>query len=298
MLSVLIPTYNYNISTLVEEIHSQLIQTNATFEILCLDDHSTKLETIKQNERINSFSNASYSVLPENIGRSRIRNLLAKKATYDWLLFLDADVIPVEKDFISKYIEAISSEKEVIYGGILYQKEKPKQENVLRWVYGNEREALSVKQRQEASYLRFLTLSFLIKKNVFQKVKFNEDIPNARHEDTLFANDLKHAEVHLTHIENPVYHLGLDTSEAFIQKSMESVEVLILFLKNGLIVHNDILITKVFARVKKFGLNHLLAKIYTWFGKRFEKNLLSNNPSMFIFDLYRLTYLCYLDKRQ
>ena len=122
MLSVLIPTYNYNISTLVEEIHSQLIQTNATFEILCLDDHSTKLETIKQNERINSFSNASYSVLPENIGRSRIRNLLAKKATYDWLLFLDADVIPVEKDFISKYIEAISSEKEVIYGGILYKK--------------------------------------------------------------------------------------------------------------------------------------------------------------------------------
>ncbi len=298
MLSVLIPTHNYDISTLVEEIHSQLVQTDAVFEILCLDDHSTNLETINQNQRINSLSNASYTVLPENIGRSRIRNLLAKKATYDWLLFLDADVIPVAKDFITKYVETISDEKEVIYGGILYQEEKPKQENVLRWVYGKEREALTVKQREEASYLRFLTLSFLIKKKVFEKVKFNEDIPNARHEDTLFANDLKHAEVHLTHIHNPVYHLGLDTSAAFIRKSMESVEVLILFLKNNLIEHDDILITKVFTRVKKFGLHHILSIMYRWFKKRFEKNLLSNNPSMFIFDLYRLTYLCYLDKHQ
>ena len=298
MLSVLTPTHNYNIATLVEEIHSQLSKTDTVFEIVCLDDHSTNLETIHQNQRINSFSNASYTIVPENIGRSRIRNLLAQKANYDWLLFLDADVIPVANDFITKYVETISDEKEVIYGGILYQEEKPKQENVLRWVYGKEREALSVKQREEASYLRFLTLSFLIKKNVFEKVKFNEDIPNARHEDTLFANDLKHAEVHLTHIHNPVYHLGLDTSAEFIRKSMESVEVLILFLKNNLIEHDDILITKVFARVKKFGLNSILSIMYKWFGKRFEKNLLSNNPSMFIFDLYRLTYLCYLDKRQ
>ncbi|MEM6721597.1 MAG: glycosyltransferase [Bacteroidota bacterium] len=298
MLSILIPTYNYDISTLVETIHKQAVAANIVFEILCLDDHSNTQKTIQQNERINSFSNASYTILPENIGRSRIRNLLAQKATYDWLLFLDADVIPVASDFVSNYINAISAEKEVIYGGILYQEEKPKQENVLRWIYGKEREALTVQQRQEALYLRFLTLSFLIKKEVFQKVKFNEDIPNARHEDTLFANDLKHAEVHMTHIHNPVYHLGLDTSKEFIRKSMESVEVLILFLKNGLIEHHDILITKVFKRAKTFGINHILSLMYRWFGKRFEKNLLSNNPSMFIFDLYRLTYLCYLDKRR
>ena len=298
MLSILIPTYDYDISSLVEEIHSQIAKTDYVFEILCLDDHSNDQETMKKNERINTFSNASYMVLPENIGRSRIRNLLAQKATYDWLLFLDADVIPVASDFISKYVETISEEKEVIYGGILYQQEKPKQENVLRWIYGKEREALTVSERQEALYLRFLTLSFLIKKEVFQKVKFNEDIPNARHEDTLFANDLKHAEIHLTHIDNPVYHLGLDTSKEFIRKSMESVEVLILFLKNGLIEHNDILITKVFGRVKKFGIHRILSVMYRWFGKRFEKNLLSNNPSMFIFDFYRLTYLCYLDRRQ
>ncbi|WP_046758390.1 glycosyltransferase family 2 protein [Kordia jejudonensis] len=298
MLSVLIPTYNYDIYPLVKQIHAQLSETDYVFEILCLDDHSENTATIQQNEAINVLPNATYTVLPENIGRSRIRNLLAQKATYTWLLFLDADVLPVSDDFITKYVASISDEKEVIYGGILYQQEKPKQENVLRWIYGKEREALSVKQRQEASYLRFLTLSFLIRKDVFEKVTFNEDIPNARHEDTLFANDLKHLKVHMTHIHNPVYHLGLDTSEGFIHKSMESVEVLILFLKNGLIAPNDILITKVYTRVKKFGLHHILSLMYSWFGNYFKKNLVSSNPSMFIFDLYRLTYLCYLDKRQ
>ncbi|WP_298422863.1 glycosyltransferase family 2 protein [uncultured Kordia sp.] len=298
MLSILIPTYNYDIYPLVKQLHAQLSKTDYIFEILCLDDHSKDVDSIKQNENINSLANASYTILPENIGRSRIRNLLAQKAIYKWLLFLDADVLPVAEDYITKYVASISDEKEVIYGGILYQQEKPKEENVLRWIYGKEREALSVSQRQQASYLRFLTLSFLIRKDVFERVKFNEEIPNARHEDTLFANDLKHKEVHMTHIHNPVYHLGLDTSKGFIQKSMESVEVLILFMKNNLIEPNDILITKVFSRVKKFGLNHLLSIMYTWFGKLFEKNLLSKNPSMFIFDLYRLTYLCYLDKRQ
>ncbi|MEM6687095.1 MAG: glycosyltransferase [Bacteroidota bacterium] len=298
MLSILIPTYNYDISTLVETVHAQAVNTGITFEIVCLDDHSSNQEMIQKNERINGFTHASYTVLAENIGRSRIRNTLAQKASYDWLLFLDADVIPVESDFITTYVHSISDEKEVIYGGILYQEEKPKQENVLRWIYGKQREALSVQEREKNVYLRFLTLSFLIKKTVFEKVKFNEAIPNARHEDTLFAHDLKHAKIHMTHIHNPVYHLGLDTSKEFIRKSMESVEVLLPFLKEGLLQYNDIKITRIFGRVKKFGIHRTLSLLYLGFGSFFERNLLSSNPSMFIFDFYRLTYLCYLHQRQ
>ncbi|HBY66340.1 MAG TPA: hypothetical protein DEG69_00350, partial [Flavobacteriaceae bacterium] len=32
------------------------------------------------------------------------RNRLAEKANYNWLLFLDADVIPKYKDFIERFI--------------------------------------------------------------------------------------------------------------------------------------------------------------------------------------------------
>ncbi|HET8884785.1 MAG TPA: glycosyltransferase, partial [Salinimicrobium sp.] len=94
MLSVLIPTYNYNIFPLVEKIHGLFTRENIGFEIICLDDGSGNEEINKKNHQINAFSNSSFSELEKNIGRSSIRNLLAKKASYDWLLFLDADVIP------------------------------------------------------------------------------------------------------------------------------------------------------------------------------------------------------------
>ncbi len=41
MLSILIPTYNYNIVALVSEIHRQISNTEIPFEIICLDDAST-----------------------------------------------------------------------------------------------------------------------------------------------------------------------------------------------------------------------------------------------------------------
>ena len=85
------------------------------------------------------------------MGRSAIRNLLATDAKFNWLLFLDADVFPKNRDFITTYLDAIKPESEVIYGGILYTKEKPNQSHLLRWVYGHEREALPTKHRQENS---------------------------------------------------------------------------------------------------------------------------------------------------
>ena len=40
MLSVLIPTYNYNAFFLVDKIHQQLILAQIAFEIICFDDGS------------------------------------------------------------------------------------------------------------------------------------------------------------------------------------------------------------------------------------------------------------------
>ena len=133
----------------------------------------------------------------------------------------------LNNSFLETYINSISKSSELIYGGILYHDNSPSHENLLRWLYGKKREALNAELRNKNKYLRFLTLSFLIKKNVFNKVKFNEDIPNNRHEDTLFAYDLKKANINLKHIDNPVYHLGLESSKTFLEKSLLSVEAIL-----------------------------------------------------------------------
>lgn len=292
MLSVLIPTYNYNIYPLVEAIHGQALKTGVPFEIICLDDASADKAIQAENQRINSFTNSSYEILQHNIGRSAIRNLLAKKAQYKWLLFLDADTMPIGESFISGYLPYLNKDEKVVYGGIVYQKETPPQNEILRWVYGNEREALTVEKRQKNQHLSFLTLNFCIHKNIFNRVSFNEDIPNLRHEDTLFSYNLQQAEVTVEHINNPVQHNGLESSETFLRKSEESVIGLKYLLDNSLLSEDYIRISKTYKRLKRSGLIYP-ARIWHWLTKAFfRKNLLGSKPSLFIFDLYRLGYLC------
>jgi glycosyltransferase involved in cell wall biosynthesis len=295
MLSILISTYNYNVYPLIQGLETQALQANIIFEIICIDDGSFSVLN-EENQKINALPNCSFTENKKNIGRSKIRNQLAERAKYDWLLFLDADVMPVNKNYLTNYVNAIRVDSEVIYGGILYQKETPSHDSILRWAYGKKREALNVQQRNKNKYLRFLTLSFLIKKSVFNKARFNESIPNNRHEDTLFAYDLEKQKINLLHIHNPVYHLGLETSKEYLEKSLLSNDSLLIFIKKGLLSYNYTLITKVFKICKILMLNHLLVYLYKTFKTKFEYNLLSEKPSLFVFDLYRLCYLCYIDK--
>ena len=297
MVSVLIPVYNYNISALVSEIHKQLITSDIPFEILCYDDCSSNGSLQDINKTINTLSHAEYHILPKNIGRSAIRNKLARDAKYDWCLFLDADVMPKNGNFINTYLNAISKQSEVIYGGILYQEERVDDSSLLRWVYGNKREALSAKARNKNIYLSFLTLNFLIHKQVFNSVQFNEDIPNLRHEDTLFSYHLKTSHIKIEHIENPTYHLGLEDSKTFLKKSLDSVKAIDLFIKQDLLPTDYTRITKLYSQIKNSPISKLLAFIYRKYNRTFKKNLLSKKPSLLIFDLYRLGYYCTINSK-
>lgn len=293
MLSILIPTYNYNVVPLVLELQKQCLECKIHYEILVFDDGSKGF--LDENQKINSLENCCFDVLEKNIGRSAIRNLLAKKAEFDHLLFLDADTIPIHNHFIKSYVTQINEDEKVVYGGIEYQKAKPKKSQVLRWKYGHSREALSVEKRQENPYLSFLTLNFLIHKNIFKKVIFNESIPNLRHEDTLFSYNLMQEKVKIIHIANPVCHLGLDVFEVAIKKENESILGLKYLIDHELLPTDYVRLSKIAAKIDKMKLNFVFAVFYKITKSYFLKNLSSNNPSLLIFDLYRLGNLCHLN---
>ncbi len=290
MLSILIPTHNYAIFNLVSILNNQCLKLKIKFEIIVLDDASNEL--FIENNEVNKIENCSYLILEKNIGRSAIRNLLAKKAKYENLLFLDADTLPNNDNFISNYISNINLEEKIIYGGILYQKEKPVKAKVLRWVYGNSREALSVNERNKKPYLSFLTLNFLIKKSIFEKVLFNENIPNFRHEDTLFSYNLMKKNIKIEHIVNPVLHLGIDFTDDFIKKSEQALENLNFLILNKLIDYDYVKIASFCFLLKKFKIQSLISYLFENFKKSLLKNCKSSNPSLFLFDLYRIGYFC------
>lgn len=293
MLSILIPTYNYNVLPLVSLLHQQCEENTIVYEIIVLDDGSGSVLN-NDNQKINSLVNCRFKVSEKNIGRSAIRNLLAKTAQYDWLLFLDADTLPIDNTFISKYLPCIDNQLKVVYGGIEYQKKRPEKKNLLRWVYGNSREVVTAAKRCKKPYVSLLTLNFLIKKQVFNIISFNESIPNLRHEDTLFSYNLSQAKIKIEHCSNPVYHLGLESSEIFIRKEEQSAEILKYLIDHNLISKNYVRVSKMQHLIKKLGINALVVLGFKIVKKTFTKNLKGNHPSIFIFDLYRLGYLCSL----
>ncbi len=290
MISILIPTYNYNVFSLVENLQNQCKSQNVVFEILVLDDASPKKNIVEENSKINSFPHCNFKVLNKNIGRSKIRNLLADKAKFNWLLFLDADTFPSSSEFIAKYLDAFSNKASVIFGGIAYP--NTDSENFsLRHKYGSERESLPLIERHKNPYRSFITMCFAIKKEVFQKIKFNEKLAGYGYEDSVFGYELQKNNIPLLHIDNPVIHLNLENNTDFIKKSQLALQNLLNFYTTGSIDSETVKILNIYLKLKKWNLLFTVRGFFTFFRKPILKNLNSSKPSLFLFDLYRLGYL-------
>jgi cellulose synthase/poly-beta-1,6-N-acetylglucosamine synthase-like glycosyltransferase len=295
MLSILIPVYNYNIFTLVETLYKQTLECNIPFEIICLDDASQ--DFIIENQRINQFNNSSFSILEKNIGRSAIRNLLAQKAVYENLLFLDADTFPVHNQFISNYIEAIKKNRKVVFGGILYENKKPAKELLLRWIYGRKREALSLADRIQNPSDFALVSNLLIKKEIVVRFPFDENLTKYGYEDLLFFSVLKSNLIEIKHIHNPVFHLNLETSALFLSKTKTALQNLVFLDVSNKISKQDSKIIASFEFLKRLKLISVFNFVFRKLETKIERNLVSEKPSLFLFDIYKLGCYCFLKSK-
>ncbi|MBS7255945.1 glycosyltransferase family 2 protein [Flavobacterium branchiicola] len=282
MLSILIPVYNYNALPLVNELVKQCNSCGINFEIFCQDDASNSSENTL-NQEINSVTNGAFFINEINLGRGKNINSLAKKAKYDWLLILDCDTFPAQDNFIQNYISVISEAKNIYFGGIIYEDKKPQKEHFLRWFYGQKRESLAI-----------LTSNLLIKKEVFMRFPFDESITKYGYEDLLFFSVLKKNNFEITRIENPTFHLNLETSQIFLEKTKTAIENLFLLYQSGKISSEDSKIIKSFDLLTKLKLVSFLAFLFRKNKRSIEQNLLSEKPSLFLFDLYKLGYFCIL----
>lgn len=292
MLSILIPVYNYNVLPLAIELVKQCNSSGIIFEIICLDDASQRF--IFENQRINLFENTSYSVLEKNIGRSAIRNLLAERATYENLLLLDADVIPADSQFVSNYVTAIKEQKKLVFGGQLYKDEKPVNELLLRWIYGRKRESLNVSKRTKKVSDFALVSNLLIKKEILIRFPFDEKLTKYGYEDLLFFTVLKSNNITLSHIDNPVVHLNFETSEVFLRKTQEAIENLEFLHSSHKLSREQSKVIAAYDFLKKLKLILLFYFFYKKSEQKIERNLLSEKPLLFLFDIYKLGYFCSL----
>ena len=289
MISILIPCYNYNAYDLVSRLEKECLTLGIVFEIISIDDAS--FSTLNEvNQKINMLTNCKFFESKKNIGRVANRQLLSQKAQYKWLLYIDVDVKPLNDNFIKVYVNEIKKGFEVVFGGFNY---KNIETNNLRYLFGKSREDVQSVIRNKNPYKYIISSNFLVKKVIFDKINKNINI-NGYGMDYFFGALLKENSISIKHIDNEVTHYGLDDNSKFLAKTKEALENLHYLNTNKLINKNDITILKYYRLFNFFGLKKIISKLINIFSKSIESNLKGSNPSLFVFDLYRLSYLCSL----
>ena len=283
MLSILIPTFNYNAYPLVSELNRQAEKENIPFEILCYDDGST-LE-VEQNQKINSLRHCSHESFKKNIGRVALRNKLAEAARFEWLLFLDSDVFPRKNNFISLYIDKISNtSKKIIFGGICYEESNSNQN--LRHYYGTHREQKKTFLKKNSSLQFIVSANMVIDKNVF--LSTNTVLENKYGMDCVMSAEIDKQNIDFIHISNEVYHLGLESNEIFLKKSKESAFTIRWLYENNLITEKQSQLIVAHKWLKKWR----VVKLFSLFGSvvegSVERLLEKNKVPLVFFDFFRL----------
>lgn len=290
MLSILIPVYNFDVRQLVADLKAQCEEAGQPFEIICFDDLS-----ISKYQEINSgvkSSNVEYIELEKNLGRSAIRNALGKAAQYPYLLFMDCDSKVVKTDFIKAYLDHLEPNT-LLYGGRCYSPTpRIEADYFFHWKYGIEREQSSVAQREKQPWHSFMTNNFLIPKNVFEKINFDESLKQYGHEDTLFGLELAKEKIHIKHLDNPLEHIGLETTEVFLKKTEQGLENLFSLWKKGTPIETKLL--NYFIKINNWRSSFLIAFIFKIIKPFLIKQLKSNNPNLLFFDFYKLGFMCSL----
>lgn len=287
-LSVCIPIYNFDVRELVFDLKKEIENYHIDAEIILIDDASEDDFKIINAELQNDVQ--TFIFLKDNIGRSKIRNLFLEYANGEYLLFLDCDGKIDSGSFLQNYLHEIEKDNslELLYGNF---KIDPRYSKSLRNRYSVEREIFYRNRSADFSLLK--TVNFIIKRDVFVRFSFDEEMAEYGYEDFVFAKVLERAGVKYIAFNNPVIHCDQTSNADFLKKvelGIDSLYKLRKNTKNRVFIRN-VKVYNIALKLKKTGLDSLFIVLYNFFEKRIKNNLLSAAPNLKYLDIYKLGLL-------
>ncbi len=291
MLSICIPVFNVDVTILTAELIRQANIIKLPIEVRIYDDGS--IEQYKNiNRTLSKNEVVVYYELPRNLGSAAIRNKLANDAKYEHLLFLDSDS-DIPEDYLTNYQKYINQEFMIVCGGRVHPQNLPSSEYSLRWYVGKKREDFNAKTRSIIPNKSFMSNNFMVKKSLFDTIRFNEEIKRSGHEDTMFGMELEKHNIQIHHIDNALTHIGLENNQEFIQKTKQRIDTLKYLEKyhhNNPLLYKRITLLKYAQWVETLSLQKRFRWFYNRYQNKLENHLSSNKPNLYIYDLYKLSY--------
>jgi len=296
-ISLLIPVHDYDIFAFVSSLRGEIESIPELVEIIIGDDGSSTEFANKYSQLADKW--VKVIRYEKNIGRAAIRNKLVEASMGEYLIFVDQDVmIPgTVEDYINKWVSGVGSSS-VVSGGIMYRQCPPSDpDKTLRWKYGLLNEQLNATDRNRHPYRFFSTFNVMLKRTVFEKLRFNEDIKQYGYEDILFAFQLNKADIQVLHIDNALYHEGLDSNQEYLDKTKQGIENLSKLcdsITDKKRFADTVQLISIYNRLRVLGLTFLFREFYYRFSPKMELSLNRSNPKIWVFNLFKISMFCAL----
>ena len=222
MLSILLPVYNKDCTSLVIVLSRQAQALGIDHEIVMAEDGS---EHVTDYAAL-GIPNLRHIVRTEHHGRSAMRNFLFDEACYPLLLMMDCDVSIVATDFVERYLLAAQTH-DVVCGGIVYPDTCPSPQCHLRYDYEKHYERrFTARRLGKMQQPPFRSSCFLIHKKVADTVHFDERFQTYGYEDVLFGKALRQVGFRVHYIDNPVLNTQVENDDVYWGKVQQSLSTL------------------------------------------------------------------------
>lgn len=202
-LSVLIPFYGDDPRPLLASLAAQV---EAETEIILFDDGAPDAALSERVSQAVQTASAPVTLItsPVNQGRSRARNALARAATGDWLLFLDADM-EITPGFLDRWKDALAQTQcDALFGGYAPCEPRSKRERV-HAALAHASDAVDAETRNAQGAYAVCSSNLAVRASLFADCPFDDGYAGWGWEDVDWAlsaaslGQLGHVDVHAAH---------------------------------------------------------------------------------------------------
>jgi len=295
LVSIVIPVYNQKSSFLIQCIESAINQTYNNLEILISNNHSTngcdkvideyslkdsRIKVIKPSIHVNMTDHFNYA---------------GNKAKGKYISFLSSDDF-LEPDCINKLMEILIQNPKVAMG-YCNNNMLDDSTNVSTPIRNNSFKtgiySPKILSDRFYNYTEYWIIGGIFKREIFIENNFSEQTKYYGM-DIFFAYKLMSNKISVLHIENRIYHLGLDQNAFFFDKCLLSVKSRqeTLLDKPGIEKINSLI--NYYKKIDKLKMKSIISLFFKLVKPILKRLILSKNPSLFCLDIYRLGYMCTL----
>lgn len=231
LISVLIPFYRDDPSTLVQALDAQAQSAAARIEIVLCDDGSGDAALTTSLEALKSELSTPLVLVtkPVNAGRAAARNTLAQAASGTWTLFLDADMT-LPEGFLSRWVAEIDTGGfDAAFGG--FEAEPPDTpDGRLHAAIAEASDVGGAADRSLKGATAFCTSNLLVRTGIMPDIPFDEAFKGWGWEDVDWA--VRAAEAgRLKHVDNPAGHRGWQSVEQLLARYRDAAANYALLLR-------------------------------------------------------------------